>query len=433
MSSEKEKDPYRLSRLLYIVEAALEYFISILVGEAYLAKVSNSIGISDAATGILSSFVSLGCMFQIVAVFLSAHRPVKRWVTVLHTVNQLCFALLYVMPGAPLSRGVKTAAFVLLLLLGHVLSQVVYSPKINWYMSLVKNDRRGRFTANKEIVSLMSGMIFSFFMGNMIDRFEAAGDLNGAFTLVGVTIFALALLHTATLLFSREKPDRTPALSVGKSLRALVQNRTVFVILLVSVLWHVADYSTRPFYGTYRNNELGFSMTFHALLSALYSIVRSLFSRPLGRYADRRSFTRMLTVCFSIQAAAFLVNLFTVPENGKVFYTVYYLLNAVAMAGINSGTINLIYDYVGVEMRTGALALQGTLAGTAGFLTTLAASVPVSLIQKNGNTLFGLPIYAQQFQSAVGLAVVIGILIYLNTVVKKVTLVRGADPDTASV
>ena len=52
-----EKDIYKTSRNLYIVEAALEYFIAIIVGGAFLAKVSTSLGISDSLTGIISSFV----------------------------------------------------------------------------------------------------------------------------------------------------------------------------------------------------------------------------------------------------------------------------------------------------------------------------------------------------------------------------------------
>ena len=63
---EESKDIYQKSRVLYIISAALEYFISILTGTAYLAKIAGSIGISDSMIGVLSSFVALGCAFQIV-------------------------------------------------------------------------------------------------------------------------------------------------------------------------------------------------------------------------------------------------------------------------------------------------------------------------------------------------------------------------------
>ena len=53
--SNDDKSRYKTSRLLYIIEAALEYFISIAVGTVYLAKLATHIGISDWLTGILTS------------------------------------------------------------------------------------------------------------------------------------------------------------------------------------------------------------------------------------------------------------------------------------------------------------------------------------------------------------------------------------------
>lgn len=414
-----EKDVYKKSRFFYIVEAALEYFISILIVESYLAKVATAAGIPDTLTHILSSFVSLACSFQMVAIFLASKRPVKRWVTPLHVVNQTFFALLYVIPAVKLEAEVKTLLFMFLLLAGHILSQIVYSSKIHWFMSLVDDHRRGRFTANKEIVSLLGGMLFSFAMGQIIDRFEATGNLEGAFTVIAVTIFVLMLGHTATLLLSREKPAEHAPAPIKKEIGTLFRNKTLFLVIVVAILWSVVSCATTPFFGTYRNNVLGFSMTYNALLTALYSIVRALFSRPMGKLADKRSFAVMLTVCFGIEAVALGVNMFTVPENGHVLFAIYYMLHGVAMAGINSGAINLIYDYVEPDQRTGALAIRGTLAGLVGFVTTLILSIPVSRITENGNTLFDIPLYAQQVMSALGLIITLLLILYLNTVVKK--------------
>jgi Na+/melibiose symporter-like transporter len=412
-------DKYKKSRILYIIEAAIEHFISILIAESYLAKIATSAGLPDTLTHILSSFVSLACSFQMVAIFLASRRPVKRWVTPLHILNQTLFALLYLIPGIDLSTEIKGLIFIVFLLVGHIISQVVYSSKINWFMSMVDDNKRGRFTANKEIVSLMGGMVFSFVMGRIIDRFEASGNLDGAFTVIAVTIFVLMLGHTATLVFSYEKPAEQAPTPIKKELGALFRNKTLFFVIGVAVLWSITNYCITPFLGTYRNNVLGFSMTYNALLTAMYSIVRSLFSRPLGKLADKKSFAVMLTVCFGIQALGFAINIFTVPENGHILFAIYYMLHGIAMAGINSGAINLIYDYVEPDQRTGALAIRGTLAGLVGFATTLIFSGPVARITENGNMLFGIPVYAQQVMSAVALVLTLILILYLNLVVKK--------------
>ena len=56
-------DIKRKNRLLYIFEAALEYFVTISVSGAYLAYLTTALKIPDALTGVLTSFVSLGCVF----------------------------------------------------------------------------------------------------------------------------------------------------------------------------------------------------------------------------------------------------------------------------------------------------------------------------------------------------------------------------------
>ena len=90
------------------------------------------------------------------------------------------------------------------------------------------------------------------------------------------------------------------------------------------------------------------------------------------------------------------------------------------MAGINSSVINLIYDYVDEEQRTSALALQQTFAGFAGFFTTLLVSPLVTLIQANGNNVFGIPMYAQQLLAIVSCVLTIGLLVYMLTVIRKI-------------
>ena len=154
------KDPYKTSRLLYIIEAALEYFVAILVGETYLAKVAMSIGISNSGIGILSAFVSLGHAFQIFAIFLSQKNGVKKRTVWLGLLNQLLFSFIYIVPLFPRDFALSISLFVGALLLGQIIMNVINPGKINWYMSLVPDHTRGVFTANKEIISLLGGMAF---------------------------------------------------------------------------------------------------------------------------------------------------------------------------------------------------------------------------------------------------------------------------------
>ena len=180
MDTTVEKDIYKTSRGLHIIEAAVEYFITILIGGAYLAKLTDAVGISDAMTGILTAFTSLGSAMQFVAIFLARKTPVKHWVIPLQILSEALFALIYLTPFLPFTSEHRSLFLIGFLLLGHILAQITYAPKTNWYMSLVPDGTRGTFTAKKEFVSLVGGMIFTALMGNLIDRFEAQGNMAGS-------------------------------------------------------------------------------------------------------------------------------------------------------------------------------------------------------------------------------------------------------------
>lgn len=413
----QEDRTVRRGRLLYIAEAALEYFISILVAGSYLATLTQALGFSDSLTGIVSAFISLGCLFQLLSVLFRPRR-VKGLVVWLSIANQVLFLLLYVIPVSDfMSPTLKTVLFVIFIFTAYFLYNLAHPKKISWLMSLVPDGSRGRFTANKEIVSLAVGMGFSFGMGSLIDHFKAQNDLRTALIIGAAVIGVLMLLHTLSLLFTVE-PDihvaNKPSLSA--SVRDLLKNKAVLRIVVVFVLYYIANYVAHPFYGTYQIKELGFSLSLVSLFSILASVTRILVSRLWGRYADKTSFAVMVEKCFLILLVSHACAAVATPQNGKILFTLYYLTHGIAMGGINSALTNMIFDYVPHEKRADSLAICQASAGTVGFLTTLCAGPLVAAIQVNGFTVFGISLYAQQVVSVISVLFLAFLLLYIRFV-----------------
>lgn len=107
----------------------------------------------------------------------------------------------------------------------------------------------------------------------------------------------------------------------------------------------------------------------------------------------------MMRACMAVAAVGCLINVFTVPENGKLFFTTYYVCYAIAMAGIGNAAMNVVFDYVDASKRADALAVTQVVAGICGFATTLLASPLVTYVQDNGNMFLGMHVYAQQILS----------------------------------
>ena len=230
--SKNASDVYATSRFLYILEAAFEYFFTISISGVYLAEITKHIGLSDALTGIITSLLSLGSAFQLLSIFLAHKKPVKRWVSLGHVVSQSLFISMYFIPLLDLSPEARTALLIGAIILGEMIHHTINSPKINWFMSLVDDHKRGAFTAVKEIFSLVGGMIFSYSLGMIMDKFES----ERAFLIVGAILSVVLGLHTLTLVLSKEKPERAEKLKIKESICALAKNSALKKLIVVFIL-----------------------------------------------------------------------------------------------------------------------------------------------------------------------------------------------------
>lgn len=399
---------------MYILEAGLEYLISILVAGSYLATLTKELGFSDSLTGILSSVISLGCLFQLLSIFIR-REAVKSLVIVMSILNQLLFMFLYVVPIIHISSQAKTFLFVICIFSAYLIYNIAHPKKINWLMSLVDNQHRGRFTANKEISSLLAGMFFSYGMGTLIDFYNEQGRQRTAFVISAMVIFILMLLHTASMLLAPEQNATTPPQkNLLTGIKEIISNRNVLHVTVIFVLYYISTYVATPFYGTYLINELCFSLKLVSALTIVSSLLRILVSKFWGQYADKTSFTNMTQKCLFVLGLGYFFAACAVPVNGKIMFALYYAFHGIAMGGINSALINLVFDYVPIDKRSDSLAICQAASGVAGFVATLAVSPLIASIQANGNQLFGLHLYAQQLVSGIAFVIVMAAIIYIR-------------------
>ena len=434
----------RRNQFAYIIEAALEYFISLLVAGAYLSTLLKAGGFSDGDIGLITQLASVTLVAQLVSVFYKRRR-FKNFCIVLHLVQQALFVFLYIVPSSPLPAWIKSTSFVVFFLLGKIVENLVSPYKLSWLMSYVPDKSRGRFTANKEIVSLAGGMLFTYAMGAMSDHYKAAGDLQTSFVICALTVTVLAVFHTVSLVAVREekseKREKGGGFTGFADIVATVKNKTILKLIFIDVLWHLAVGVSVSFFATYQIGELGFSMKFVAINTAAYSIVRIAFSRYFGTLADKTSWTHMITICFGVACAAFALNAFTKPLAGsldiplsflpffgkkvvfrltyaKIMYTLHYCLYGVSLAGINSGLMNIIFDFVPHEKRPAALGIKNTAAGVAAFAAAIVGRELLNAIQHDGNRFFGFELYAQQVLSALSALIILVLIFYIRRVVK---------------
>ena len=192
---------YKRSRGAYCIECAFEYFVSLLVGGSFLAKLLANIGMDTNTIGIVSSMISLAFLFQLAAVFV-AHKisNTKRFVIIFHFLSQMFFMSLYLIPFMGVSSKYKQLIAIACILCAYFGNYFVTSMIYRWGNSYVDHHKRGSYGATKEMISLISGMVVTIVIGVVMDAFEAKQDTYGGFIFAAIGIFIFAVCDLICLL-----------------------------------------------------------------------------------------------------------------------------------------------------------------------------------------------------------------------------------------
>lgn len=414
---------YKRSRAAYMAQCTIEYFVSILVADAFLAKLLTHIGISDSLTGIISSFITLAFLFQLLSVFLvKKMKDTKKTVIFFDTVSQIFFMLIYLVPFMPASRSVKTVIVVALVLAAYLFKYLVIGVYFKWANSFVEPTKRGEYSAVKEMISLLSGIVFTLVVGYAVDRFEATGNIEGSFIFLAIVLFLLNLSNFITLvLISRDKTDDEPKGNKA-SLRVVAKNtfgnKNFVNVIILTVLWDVGRYASIGFMGVFKTNDLLLSVGLIQVINMVGNLVRFVISKPFGRFSDKTSYATGIKIALVLAAIGFGVNAFATKATWwcVAVYSVFY---AVSLAGINQNMFNISYSYVDSDYIVQAMAIKNSIGGICGFAATIIGSRILSHIQSNGNMFFGIPMYGQQLLSAISFAVLIAAAVFTHKVISK--------------
>lgn len=406
MTRTRGHDPYAQSRLMYILEAMFENFVTVVTTGAYLAKLTTTIGISDGLTAILATITSLSSVFQIVSISIAHKNPIKPIIIPIQIVAQLMFAGLYVIPLIGFNSGV-VALFSIIIILSNALKSIVSPLKINWFMSLVDAKKRGSYTATLTIVSIVGQIIFSLAASNAVDRFEARGNMRGAFIALTVTILVLTVMTNLPLFLAKEKHEvNERKTSPFRSVKDLFKNKRYVHAITIFAIYSLTSIGG-AFLGTYQIKELGFSMTFIAILDTVVSIIQigalALFGR-LSFHMQHRAVIRMAYI-FAIGTNTALI--FTTTSTGKVLFFTYRIFSALYASSIAVSQRNFLFEICPPEERTSAISIFTMTSGLVSFIATVVATPIFNYMQANGVIIFGKSVFPQQVFAAAALVLVI--------------------------
>ena len=416
---------YKRSRKAYMAQSSIEYFVSLLVTDAFLAKLLTSIGISDSLTGIISSFTTLAFVIQLMSVFLVKKRTnTKRMVITFDTISILFFMFMYFVPFLPVEKTVKTAMIILSIIVAYGGKYLILSICFKWGNSFVKPTKRAEYSAKKEMLSLFLGMFFTASIGYAVDKYESINNLNGAFLFIAISMFILNICNFICLsLISKEEQEENGEHNKNcKTLSSVIKhtlgNRSFKKVIILTVMWDTARYFTVGFMGVFKTKDLMMSMLFIQVINIIANFARMLISIPFGKFSDKYSFAKGFRVALIIAAIGFFINMFA--SHGRIWAVIVFtILNSCCNAGTNQNSFNITYNYVDSEYIAEAMAVKNSIGGICGFLASVAGGKILAHIQNNGNMIFGMKIYGQQVLSSISFVFVVIAVFFIKLKIEK--------------
>jgi MFS family permease len=415
---------YKRSRSAYCLESAFEYFVALLVADAFLAKLLSELGLSDGTIGIIASFISFAFLFQLCAIFMVQRiTNTKRTAILFHTVSQLLFMSLYLIPFLPFAQAYKQIIVIVCILFAYFGNYCVTSIIYKWGNSYVDPHKRASYSAGKEMISLVSGMVVTVTIGAVMDHFDATNNTAGGFIFAAIAIFIFCACDFVCLILiknqikTREelKLERVP---MSEVMRNTLGNKNFRSIIYLQVLWNFAQYFIVGFLGTYRLSELCFTLGAVQIINLVGTAGRFFLSKPFGRYSDKRSYAKGIELALTIAVCAFAIGMFTSPTT-RFLIIGYTLLYNICLAGIHQNLNNITYSYVDSKYFVQASAIKNSIGGLCGFVAALLASRLLTSVQNNGNSVFGITVYGQQILFGVSLILAIAALVYTKLVISR--------------
>ncbi len=431
---------YKRSRGAYCIECAFEYFVSLLVGGSFLAKLLGNIGMDTNTIGIVSSIISLAFLFQLLALFV-AHRitNTKRFVIIFHFLSQMLFMSLYLIPFLGIASKYKQIIAIGCILLAYFGNYFVTSMIYRWGNSYVDHHKRGSYGATKEMISLISGMVVTIGIGIVMDSFDAKNDIYGGFVFAAIGIFVFALCDLVCLLLIKNdikpKEQKRERVAFSDVIKNTLGNKNYRNVIILTVIYNVGIYTTIGFMGAYKLQLFeGIEGVWSGVdpINALFWIelinnagilTRFAVSKPFGRFSDRTSYARGISLAMIIGAVAFFINIFAAPKLWFLIIPFTMLFNAI-YAGSSANLLNITYSYVDEKYFVQASAIKNSIGGLCGFIAALVAGQVVGAMGDGGQMILGMRVFAPQILSAFSCLCFVGAFLFTKLVIEKQKIIE---------
>ena len=390
---------------MYAFDALFDGVVTTLTAGTFFAKLTTSLGVSDATTAILGQAGHLMIVLYLVSSIIARMKNPKPTITVLHLCYQLLLSTIYLLPFFVLEPTVSEKILLVIILLAKSASFCCAGAKSSWLISNIPKEKQSTVFGISQAILYAVLFFLSLGMSRLIDRMEENGNLRGAFLAIFFILLAASGLNLATTLLTRRPSPKMEA-EQGESLlatyREVLQNKAFVSIAIQRLFYTVGSAAATSYQATYLINECGLPMTTIALLSAIGTAVNAAAHAFWGKVGARISQYYVYGISTVLMTLSCVATIFLSPSHILLPFVLFTIFYNLGHAAYNVGYM-VIYRILPERHYAPALAIGVIPQSLVFFFSTLALAPLFNYLKDDlGGELFGRTFYAQQTFSVIG-------------------------------
>lgn len=407
---------------MFALDALFDGIVLTLTAGTFFAKLSTSLGVSDATTAILAQSGHLMIALYLVSSITARAKNSKPLIGILNFVYQLLITTIYVLPFFALDPGTTETLLLVILIGAKAISFTCAGAKSSWLVANIPKEKQSSVFGISQALVYVFLFFLSLVMGNVIDRMETAGNLRGAFLILFFILLGASVLNFVSILLTRAPAPKTKeekSESLADTYRAVLKNKGFRSIAIHRLFYTVANTAVTAYQSTYLINEIGLPMTEVAVYTAIGTAVYAVSLAVWGKIGERRTQYYAYKAGMVITSVANLIAIFLAPNHYLIPYVLFTVIHQCGYAAYIIG-YTVIYRLMPERHYAAALATGVIPQSLVAFGTTLVLAPLFNYLKDDlGGTLFGHTFYAQQTFAVIGTLVSVLSLLFLFLITNK--------------
>ncbi len=319
---------YKKEYRKYLISAILDTANNKIASNALITAFAIYLGIPNFWIGL---YVVLDTITNVIQIFaapiFSRIGQSKKVVLINYSIYRIASVSFAFIPLLSQDINIRTILFFIPAIIYAITGELGYITFVNWRMSLLKNEDRGKFSSTKNAFKNTIIVLFSFLMGILLDNFKANGNELGGFSILFFIVFVIATIDIILRIFTYKPEIKQEKVNLKESISKPIKDKSFKKILFFCGLYRFAIGIGMIYLNVYILRYLNVNYLYYSILNMIISLSEAVFGLYWAKKITNRNWKKILIPMSILYIASFIL-LLILKENILIYILpiIYILL-----------------------------------------------------------------------------------------------------------